>query len=66
MKKIYLNPEIKIVKVQLAKMIATSNPEGFDGDLGESEGEDGDGGNALGRRRGTVWTDDEEEEEEIY
>ncbi len=56
MKKIYQNPEIKIVNVQMAQMIAASNPEGFKGALG-SEG--GDGSAALGRRGG-FFDDDEE------
>ena len=56
MKKIYQNPETKIVKVQTAKMIAVS---GFNQDLG-GEGTGGAGGNALSRRGGSVWDDDDD------
>ena len=56
MKKIYQNPEIKIVKVQTAQLLAGSNPEGFDGNLG------GEGGNGdEGLSRGGDFFDDEGE-----
>ena len=57
MKKTYQNPEMKVVKIQVAQMIAAS-PEGFKGALGT---EGGDGSGALGRRGGDdLWDDDEE------
>jgi len=56
MKKIYLNPTTKIVNIELAKMIAASNPEGFKKELGEGV----DGNQGL-TRRGSIWDDDEEE-----
>lgn len=59
MKKTYQNPEIKIVKVQMAQMIANSNPQGFAGALGSSD-DGGDGSAALGRRGDSLWGDDEE------
>ena len=60
MKKTYQNPEIKIVKVQIAQLMAGSNPEGFNGGLGgDSEGGNGDEG--LSRRfGGSLWDDDDE------
>ena len=57
MKKTYQNPEMKIVKVQMTQMIATSNPDGFVGTLGSNGG---NGNDALGRRGGSLWDDDEE------
>ena len=51
MKKIYQNPEIKVIKVQTAKMIAVS-AEMFGKDA-ESE--------ALSRRGDFLWDDDEED-----
>jgi hypothetical protein len=54
MKKTYQIPATKIVNIQTVKMIATS---GFDQALG---GEGGSGSNALGRRGGSIWDDEEE------
>ncbi|MBR1394758.1 MAG: hypothetical protein IJ559_03765 [Prevotella sp.] len=60
MKKTYQNPETKIVKVQVAQMIAASNPKGFNGGLG-GDGEGGSGDEGLSRRfGGSLWDDDEE------
>ena len=63
MKKIYLNPTTDIVTIEVAKIIAASNPkpEGFAEDLDQTGG---DGGNALSRR--SVWDDEEEDEEDLY
>ena len=58
MKKTYQNPETKIVKVQIAQMIAASNPEGFNGGLG-GDGDGGDGGDGLSRRGGSLWDDED-------
>ena len=59
MKKTYQNPETKIVKVQVAQMIAASNPEGFNGGLG-GDGDGGDGSDGLSRG-GSFFDDDEGE-----
>ena len=56
MKKTYINPEIKIVKVALSQMIATSNPEGFSSELG---GDGGSGDSGLSRRGGSLWDDED-------
>lgn len=56
MKKTYQNPTTKVVKIQTVKMIAAS-PDGFNKSL-NSVG--GDGSNALGRRGGSSWDDEEE------
>ena len=52
MKKIYKNPEIKMVKVQTAQMIATSTVEMY-----------GTNANSAGMSRdgGSFWDDDEED-----
>ena len=52
MKKTYQNPEIKVVKVQMAQMIAAST----DVTLGGSYG----GGEIQSRRNGSLWDDDDE------
>ncbi|MBP5337767.1 MAG: hypothetical protein J6Z14_00465 [Prevotella sp.] len=60
MKKTYKNPETIVVKVQMAQMVAASDPNGFKGTLGgDSDG--GDGGNALGRKSSSLWDDEEED-----
>ncbi|MBQ9671264.1 MAG: hypothetical protein IJV34_00240 [Prevotella sp.] len=59
MKKTYQNPEMKIVKVQMAQMIAVSNPEGFNGGLG-GDGDGGSGDEGLSRRGGGSFWDDED------
>ena len=60
MKKIYQNPEITVVKIQPSQMIATSNPEDFEGTLGGSDkGGNGDEGLSKG---GGFWSDDEYED----
>ena len=61
MKKTYQNPEIKIVKVQMAHMIAASpgsNPEGFSGALGTNE-VGGSGDQGLSRSQGSLWDDED-------
>ena len=50
MKKIYQNPETTIVKVQTTQMIAVST---------QMYGENATG-DAMGRRGGNVWDDDED------
>lgn len=50
MKKIYQNPEVKIVKVQTAKMIAAST---------EMYGKDATDA-AMSRQGGSLWDDDED------
>lgn len=60
MKKIYFAPETTVVKIATTHMIAASDPEGFNQDLAEGEGDSGNGGNALSRGgRISVWDDDE-------
>ena len=55
MKKIYINPDLKIVKIQTAKMIAMSI------EVGEQSFQSGDA--VLSRRGGnSVWDDEDEEE----
>ena len=57
MKKIYQNPELKIVKIQPMKMLLTSGEtpvEGFEQSLGT---QDKSGVDALSRRRGFSWND---------
>lgn len=54
MKKIYKNPELKVVKIQTARMIAVS---GLNSALGTTEKS---GNQALGRQGGFI--DDEDEE----
>ena len=51
MKKIYQIPEMKVVKVQTARMIAASTAEMY------GKNAEGDG---LSRRGGSLWDDDEE------
>ena len=54
MKKIYQNPEIKIVKVQTAQMVAAS--PGYGGSTGETSG------NLSREFRGSLWDDDEDDD----
>ena len=56
MKKTYMIPATIVMKVETTQMIATS-VDGFNGSLGSTGS---DGSNALGRRGGNVWDDDEE------
>ena len=58
MKKIYLNPEIKVVKIETVHMIAES--------IGVGANEYGLGDAVLSRRRGNFWDDEDEDEEEDY
>ena len=51
MKKIYQNPEIKIVKVQTAQIMVAS--PGYGGSTTETAGN-------LSRRGGSLWDDDED------
>ncbi|MBR4898482.1 MAG: hypothetical protein IKZ48_06830 [Prevotella sp.] len=57
MKKIYQNPKITIVKIQAAKILAGSDPEGFNGGLNVDGGA---GSSALSR--GGFWEDDSDDE----
>lgn len=52
MKKTYQNPEIKIVKVQTAQIMAAS--PGYGGSTNETEGN-------LSRRGGSLWDDEDED-----
>ena len=52
MKKIYQNPEIKVIKVQTAKMIAAST---------EMYGKDATG-SAMSRQGGSLWDEDEDDD----
>lgn len=61
MKKIYLSPEMFVVNVQVAKMIATSDPQTQNL---STEGEQIEDGNVIGaRRHNNVWEEEEEEED---
>ena len=53
MKKIYQNPEIKVVKIQTAKMIAASEKVSFGASVDTAEG-------AESRRFGSHWDDEED------
>ena len=55
MKKIYQNPEIKTVKVQTAKMVATSTTQ-----IGVSETNYNGSSTVESRNGGSFWDDDEE------
>ena len=61
MKKIYESPEMLVVNVQVARMIAASEIEGFAPEIDDEEGVGG--GDALSRRRHNQWEDEEEEDE---
>lgn len=52
MKKIYQNPEIKIVKVQTAQMVAAS--PGYGGSTTETSGN-------LSREGGSLWDDENDD-----
>ena len=54
MKKIYQNPEIKIVKVQTAQMIAASEQRGFGDSVESASGADS-------RRGGSLWDDEDDD-----
>lgn len=56
MKKIYQNPEIKIVKVQTAKMIADSTRMGINSSDPALDNES----SVASRRGGSFWDDDED------
>lgn len=62
MKKIYMSPDMFVVNVQVAKMIATSDPKPQVLDDTSDPIEDS---NEVGSRRYSAW-DDEELEEEDY
>ena len=62
MKKTYMSPETSLLLVRTQNMFATSNPEGFKGQLDEDD-KIQDSNEMLSRRRST-WDDVEEEEEE--
>lgn len=57
MKKVYIEPTMNIVKVQVSQMIAAS-PEGYDKNINTTGG---DGGSALGRSN-SIWDDEEDYE----
>lgn len=57
MKKVYIEPTMNIVKVQVSQMIAAS-PDGYEKNI-DTTGRDG--GSALGRSNNfDIWEDDEE------
>lgn len=62
MKKTYINPETSIILLTMHGMIATSNPDGFDGTLDNDEPIETSDMLSRERRR-TVWDDEEEEDE---
>ena len=58
MKKTYMIPATTVVKVGLSQMIASSPVDGFNNELNTT----GSGGsNALSRRGGSLWDDDDDE-----
>lgn len=64
MKKIYFAPNTTITKVELQRMIAASDPT--DQTLDPNEDNPIENGDEIGsRRRGSVWEDEEEEEEDF-
>jgi len=57
MKKVYIEPTMNIVKVQVTQMIAAS-PDGYDKNINTTGG---DGESALGRSNNfDIWEDEEE------
>lgn len=54
MKKTYQNPSTKVVRIEMHRMIATSQTVGFGGPVGTAEGADS-------RRGHDYWDDDDEE-----
>lgn len=61
MKKAYINPETSIVLVTVQHIIATSNPEGFNGQLdNENTIETNE---MLSRRKPDIWEEEEEEDD---
>ena len=64
MKKIYESPEMLVVNVQVAKMIAASDPQNQNLSIDEEMIDDG---NEIGSRRyRNAWEDEEEEDEYDY
>lgn len=55
MKQIYMNPEIKIVKVHTAKMIAASKEMEINSSASALENES----SIASRRSGSIWDDDD-------
>lgn len=54
MKKIYINPDLKIVKIQTSKMFATSEYINVGENVTTASG-------AESRRGGSIWDDEDEE-----
>lgn len=54
MKKIYINPDLKIVKIQTSKMFATSEYINVGDNVTTASG-------AESRRGGSIWDDEDEE-----
>lgn len=60
MKKNYINPLVNVVRIQTSHIIASS-PVNFTESGGSAKLNEGTAsGNALGRRSGSLWDDDEE------
>lgn len=57
MKKTYINPNTKIVKIQTARMMAGSELGKYSGEGNTISSNDA----VLSRRRNSVWDEDEEE-----
>ena len=64
MKKTYLSPETILMVIATQKMIAASNPEGFNGTLDDTDANAISPDQMLSRRH-NVWDDEFEEEEEF-
>lgn len=54
MKKIYINPETKIVKIQTQLQMLAGSPTD---QILDKEGDQIDNGNQVGSRRGSLWDD---------
>ena len=60
MKKIYIEPNMKVVKVQLCNMIAASlTGLGNEGGTATLTDEDADEGGSSWARRGSLWSDED-------
>jgi hypothetical protein len=62
MKKAYINPETSIVLVTVQHIIATSNPEGFNGQLDNNPENAITTDEMLSRRKPDIWEEEEEED----
>jgi len=65
MKKTYINPETSIVLLNMQRMIAASNPTGFNGELNNDNPITPDVMLSREKRR-SVWDDEMEEDELSY